>query len=92
MYRSCVRESVCTRSSSKNYVTSTEYVTFILDSCENAVHEIGNRERERERERKGEREREGKGERERRKGREDVSKPRYINGSLVLCDLLLTRG
>ena len=89
MYRSCVRESVCTRSSSKNYVTSTEYVTFILDSCENAVHEIGNRERERERERKGkERERE----RERGKGREDVSKPRYINGSLVLCDLLLTRG
>ena len=63
MYRSCVRESVCTRSSSKNYVTSTEYVTFILDSCENAVHEIGNRERERERKReKGERE--GKGERE----------------------------
>ena len=84
MYRSCVRESVCTRSSSKNYVTSTEYVTFILDSCENAVHEIGNRERERERERKGGR--------ERGKGREDVSKPRYINGSLVLCDLLLTRG
>ena len=71
MYRSCVRESVCTRSSSKNYVTSTEYVTFILDSCENAVHEIGNRERERERKREkgGER---GKGrekerERERRR-------------------------
>ena len=63
-----MRESVCTRSSSKNYVTSTEYVTFILDSCENAVHEIGNRERERERKReKGERE--GKGERERKRER-----------------------
>lgn len=66
MYRSCVREGVCTRSSSKNYVTSTEYVTFILDSCENAVHEMGNTERERESEREegrgGERERKEKGE------------------------------
>lgn len=51
MYRNCVRKGVCTRSSSKNYVTSTEYVTFILDSCENAVHEMGNRERKRKRER-----------------------------------------
>lgn len=61
-----MREGVCTRSSSKNYVTSTEYVTFILDSCENAVHEMGNTERERESEReegKGrERERKEKGE------------------------------
>lgn len=83
-----MREGVCTRSSSKNYVTSTEYVTFILDSCENAVHEMGNTERERERAK--ERKEEGEREREKGKGREDVSKPRCINGSLVLCDLLLT--
>lgn len=51
-----MREGVCTRSSSKN-VTSTEYVTFILDSCENAVHEMGNKEREREIERGRERRR-----------------------------------